>query len=441
MVQNQITPDRNLSKKWRHLIEKMTPTERTRFVSSLSPDEINLVLYDWSLWARDGQWPPEKPWRVWVIMAGRGYGKTRAGAEWIRIKANEAREQFLALVGETSDDVRQVMVEGKSGILSVCPDHERPQWYPSRRSLIWPNGVVARCYSASDPEQLRGPEHHFAWCDEIAKWKYPEAWDNLMLGMRIGDYPQTMATTTPRPKQWLSSLIEEDGVVVNYGRTYDNKANLSPSFLLAVQQRFGQTVLAAQEIEGRLMMSHPDALWGREQLAELTKPPPPRDHLTDVLLGVDPAVGGGDETGIIVVGRAEDGSLWVLDDRSLRASPDKWANVIATTAKQWRVMKIVVEVNQGGALVEDLLRTKGVRWPIHAVRAKAGKIARAEPVAASYAEGLVFHAKRFDLLEDQMCAAIPGGTMASSPDRLDALVWGLTALMRQDRHTAKVLEF
>lgn len=434
-------PDRNLSKKWRHLITRMSRNERADFITSLSPDEVELVLYDWGLWARDGQWPPEQPWRVWIIMAGRGYGKTRAGAEWIRMKAHQGQKQSLALVGETSDDVRHVMVEGRSGILAVCPNHERPKWYPSRRSLVWPNGVIAHCYSANDPEQLRGPEHHFAWCDEIAKWKYPEAWDNLMLGMRIGEHPQTMATTTPRPKQWLSRLIKEEGVVVSYGRTYDNKANLSPSFLLAVQERFGQTVLAAQELEGRLITSHPDALWGRDQLAGLIKTPPPRDQLTEVLLGVDPAVGGGDETGIIVVGRAEDGLLWVLDDRSLKAPPDQWAEVIVSTANKWRVMKIVVEVNQGGALVEDLLRTKGVRWPVHAVRAKKGKIARAEPVAASYAEGLVFHAKRFELLEDQMCSAIPGASMVSSPDRLDALVWGLTALMRQDRRTAKVLEF
>lgn len=419
----------------------MTPAERQLFVQTLSAEQVNLLLKDWGVWAREGQWPPNFNWRIWIIMAGRGFGKTRAGAEWVRMKARRANTPFIALVGETADDVRQVMVEGKSGILAVSADDERPEWFPSRRSLIWPNGVIGRCYSANDPEQLRGPEHNIAWCDEIAKWRYPDAWDNLMLGMRIGNYPQTMATTTPRSKRWLVELIEEQGVTVTYGSTQDNKANLAPSFLEAVEARFRKSPLAAQELDGRLITAHPDALWTMEQMAKLVMDAPPEDKFTEVLLGVDPAVGGGDETGIIVVGRSQDGKLWVLDDLSLNAQPNRWADVIITGAKKWRAMKIVVEVNQGGALVEDLLRNKGVRWPIHAVRAKKGKIARAEPIAAAYAEGLVAHAKRFAQLEDQMCSAIPGASMASSPDRLDALVWGLTALMRQEKRPARVFEF
>lgn len=419
----------------------MTPNERQQFVQSLSPEAVRHILYDWGFWARDGQWPPEGEWRVWIIMAGRGYGKTRAGAEWIRIKANAAKGQYIALVGETADDVRNVMVEGKSGVLSISPQEQRPEWFPSRRSLIWPNGVIGRCYSASDPEQLRGPEHHFAWCDEIAKWKSPEAWDNLMLGMRIGHHPQTMATTTPRSKQWLIDLIAETGVIVNHGRTQDNQANLATSFLTAVEARFGKTALAQQELDGVLITSHPDALWQRDALAGLIKMPPKRDEMAEVIIAVDPAVGGGDETGIIVVGRAHDGLLWVLDDVSLHAAPADWAAVIVKAAQRWQAMKIVVEVNQGGTLVEDLLRTKGVRWPVYPVRAKAGKIARAEPVAAAYAEGLVRHAQRFEKLEDQMCTAVPGEKHSSSPDRLDALVWGLTALMRQERRAARIFDF
>ena len=419
----------------------MTTEDRKNFVKALSCDEADLLLHDWAFWARDEQWPPERDWHIWLVMAGRGFGKTRAGAEWIRMKAKCDQPCRIALVGETFQDVRSVMVEGVSGILSITPQYERPDWLPSRRVLIWPNGSIGTCYSASEPDQLRGPEHEFAWCDEIAKWGSDEAWKNLILGMRLGEKPQIMATTTPQAKAWLIALIKEEGLVLTRGKTIDNKAHLSPAFITAVERRFRNTRLGAQELDGVLITEHPDALWKRALIENYTEAPPKHEDLTEIIIGVDPAVGGGDETGIIIVGRAKNGLIWVLADLSLRAEPHRWASVIAHAASKWQAMKIVVEVNQGGALVEDVLRTKGVRWPIEAVRAKQGKIARAEPIAAAYAEGLVRHGDRFDQLEDQMCNAIPGEKTKPSPDRLDALVWAITAMMRQQRRSARIVEF
>ena len=419
----------------------MTPEQRHQFISNLSPDHITMLAHDWGIWARDNQWPPEGAWRVWLMMAGRGFGKTRAGAEWIRMQANGKSPKRMALVGETFNDVRQVMVEGASGIMTISPFYERPEWFPSKRLLVWPNGSVALCYSATEPDQLRGPEHELAWCDEIAKWKRSDAWDHLMLGLRLGDAPKVLATTTPQPKKWLINLIHEDGVHLTQGRTHDNKANLSPGFITAVETRFRKTKIAAQELDGVLIQEHPDALWTRQIIEKNRKDSPDRDILADIVIGVDPAVGGGYETGIVIAGKDDSGLIWILDDLSLKAEPHRWAGVIASAAEKWRVTRIVVEVNQGWALVEDVLRTKGVRWPIQAVRAKQGKAARAEPVAAAYAERLIRHGGRFDQLEDQMCNFIPGSKGRNSPDRLDAMVWAVTSLMRGGRRTARTINF
>ena len=419
----------------------MTIEEQHRFINGLSPDHISMLNHDWGVWARDSQWPPAGDWRVWLIMAGRGFGKTRAGAEWIRMQATGRYPKRMALVGETFNDVRQVMVEGASGILTISPAYERPDWFPSKRLLVWRNGSVALCYSAAEPDQLRGPEHELAWCDEIAKWKKSEAWDHLMLGLRLGQHPRALATTTPQPKKWLLDLIKEDGVMLTQGKTQDNHANLSPAFIKAVETRFRQTKLAAQELDGVLIQEHPDALWTRQLIEQNRQDAPSRDDFQEIVIGVDPAVGGRDETGIVVAGKSETGLIWVLDDVSLKADPHRWAGVIVSAAEKWRAIRIVVEVNQGGALVEDVLRTKGVRWPVQSVRARQGKAARAEPVAAAYAEGLIRHGLRLNKLEDQMCNFVPGSKGRHSPDRLDAMVWAVTALMRGQRRTARMINF
>ncbi len=419
----------------------MTPTAHRHLIDALSPDEVDVFCHEWALWARDGQWPPAGVWRVWVLMAGRGYGKTRAGAEWIRLRVNDHPGCKIALVGETMDDVRNVMVEGNSGVMTISPVCDRPKYYPSRRLLEWPNGSIGFCFSAHDPEQLRGPEHHFAWCDEVAKWKSGATWDNLVLGMRLGENPQVMATTTPRARAWLRALIAEDGVVVTSGSTMQNRFNLSPNFIDAINARFGQSSLAKQEVEGRMLFEDSDALWTREMIDKAIMPPPLRKNMTEVMVAIDPAVGGADETGIVVVGRDHNAKMWVLDDQSLRASPNRWTDVVIATARRWRAMKLIVEVNQGGALIEDLLKTKGVKLPIIPVRARQGKVLRAEPVAVAYNEGLVFHGGDFNTLEEQMCNCIPGQVQQPSPDRLDAMVWGITALMRQERSSVRIIEF
>ena len=410
----------------------MTPNQRKTLISKLTPIQVQMLAHEWLLWARPKQLPPPLPWRVWLLMAGRGFGKTRAGAEWVRMVAKKKCAGRIALVGETEDDTRHVMVEGASGILSISPLYERPQWLPSRRLLLWPNGVVGRCFSASDPEQLRGPEHQYAWADEVAKWQSEESWHNLMLGLRIGHAPRVVATTTPRPKKWLMNLIKEEGVIVTTGATHENSENLAAEFLTAVENRYRNTHLGRQELDGCLVEENPDALWKREAIEMIKRPTPERRELVQVVIGVDPAVGGADETGIIVAGKEASGVCWVLEDLSLRAAPTVWASRILQASKRWQANRLVVEVNQGGNLIKDVLHTKGIRLPIRAVHARKTKTARAEPIASAYAEGKVLHAGDFDQLEDQMCSANPGtkrSAAGSSPDRLDAMVWALTDLI------------
>lgn len=378
--------------------------------------------------------PPVGDWRVWLLMAGRGFGKTRAGAEWVRwlavtIGPTIVPSGRIALVGDTIDDVRHVMVEGPSGILAISPPHQRPQWHRSQRQLTWPSGVVASCFSAADPEQLRGPEFSFAWADEIAKWSYPAAWDNLMLALRTGERPCCLATTTPRPKAWLSALARAPDTVLVHGGTAENQANLAPTFLAAMQLRFRGSALARQELDGVLLDEAPGALWSRAVLADVRRAGPMRASLQRVVIGVDPAVGGPGETGIIAVGKAEDGQIWVLSDDSCEGSPGKWMAAVRSSFERWRADTVIAEINQGGNLIRTLLAQSGRPLPLREVRAMRAKSMRAEPVAAAYARGQVFHAAAFDALEDQMCGCIPGIRQYPSPDRLDALVWGVNALL------------
>ena len=256
----------------------MNPEKRARLLAMLSPLQLEILRYEWALWARPKQLPPQHPWQVWLLLAGRGFGKTRAGAEWIRQLATKAVAGRLALVGETTDDLRAVMIEGNAGILAVSPAYERPCWQPSRRLLSWPNGVEARCFSADDPEQLRGPEMEKAWCDEIAKWRYPEAWQNMMLGLRLGSQPQVLATTTPRPRPWLKTLADAPYTCVIHGSSEENSANLAEGFVAAMRQRLRDPVQAAQELDGRLL---------HETFGSL--PPLPRldwDNLWSLLVGM-----------------------------------------------------------------------------------------------------------------------------------------------------------
>ena len=405
-----------------------------RLLARLTTAQLLRLRYDWSFWAREKQLPPPGDWRVWLLLAGRGFGKTRCGAEWVRWLACHHPGLHIALVSETFDDARYVMVEGPSGILSVTPARDRPRWTPSARTLDWPNGTVMRLYSAERPDQLRGPEFDYAWADEVGKWRFPAAWDNLMLGLRRGRCPRVLATTTPRPKRWLAALAADPATCLVTGTSAENEHHLPPGFVATVRRGLATADLARQELDGALVMAHPGALWDQDALAALIAPAPGRDAFVRVMVGVDPAVQTTDETGIIIAGRARDGGLWVLEDLSCRLPPDRWADRVCRAAARWRAEAIVVEVNQGGALVRQLLTGRsdpqgGRPVPVRQARAIKDKASRALPVAAAYARDEVRHAADFTALCDQMAACVPGQTQTPSPDRLDALVWALGSLL------------
>jgi phage terminase large subunit-like protein len=386
----------------------------------------------WKFWQRDDQCVPPEDWRVWLVMAGRGYGKTRMGAEWVSgLAANHSGARF-ALVGATLNEARQVMVEGESGLLSL-PFAERPEWEPSLRRLTWRNGAVATLYSAAEPESLRGPQHDFAWADEIAKWPSGlAAWDNLMLGLRLGDAPRVMATTTPRPVPLVRRLVNEQGVVVTRGRTVDNEMNLPRDYVAGVKAAYEGTRWGRQELDGELIEDAAGALWQRDLLERQRVATAP--GLKRIVIGVDPPVSDhGDACGIIAAGLGSDGKAYVLADHSVSgASPEQWARAVAGAVEAWNADRVIAEDNQGGNMVESTLRAADLAMPVKRVHASRGKSARAEPVAALYEAGRAFHVGAFPELEDQMCGLISGGGYEGpgrSPDRADALVWAMTELM------------
>ncbi|WP_420562618.1 DNA-packaging protein [Thalassobaculum sp.] len=411
-----------------------SPAAARALLTGLSDREAAHLLHDWPLWARDKQLPPPGDWRVWLILAGRGFGKTRTGAEWVRALAEGQRAGRIALVGETASDARDVMVEGESGLLACCPPWARPHYEPSKRRLTWPNGAMASCFSADDPDQLRGPQFDTAWADEIAKWRYEAAWDNLMLGLRLGLDPRCVATTTPKPRAWLSRLMADPRTAVTRGGTRENAANLAPAFLQQILARYDGTRLGRQEIEGEYLVDTPGALWTRALLAA-SRHDGAVPELARIVVAVDPAVTSGsesDETGIVVAGRDGSGGFWVLEDLTARLSPDLWARRAVEAYGRHRADAVVCEVNQGGDLVAATLRTVDPALPVRSVRATRGKRLRAEPVAALYEQGKVRHAGAFPELEDQM-TGFTGAAGEASPDRLDALVWALTDLMTGPR--------
>ena len=410
----------------------LTAEERAAVIDAEIRDYA-LLQRNWAFWARPEQLAPDGNWRTWLIVAGRGFGKTRTGAEWVRAAAEASGDLRIALVGATAIDARGVMVEGESGLLATAPASSRPLWEPSRRRLSWKNGAQAFVYSAEEPGQLRGPEHHLAWCDELAKWAHAtEAWDNLQLGLRLGTQPRVLVTTTPRPVSLLKAMLSDPSVAVTRGRTRDNADHLPASFLAHVEASYGGTRLGRQELDGELIEDVEGALWTRALLEERRT----RMHpgLRRVVVGVDPPAGvGGDACGIVAAGLAEDGRAHVLEDASVHGlHPEGWARAVAAAAGRWQADKVVAEVNNGGAMVTSVLRSVDPLLPVKAVRASHGKATRAEPVAALYVQDRVSHVGCFPLLEDEMCGLMAGGGYAGpgrSPDRADALVWALTELM------------
>ncbi len=434
-------PDRRSDAEWL----ACAPREvQEKFLDELSEGALLALPYLFEFWAMAHQRPPGGAWRSWVILGGRGAGKTRAGAEWVRAQVEGARPldagraRRVALVGETIEQAREVMVFGESGILACSPPDRRPEWRASRKLLEWPNGATAQLFSAHEPEGLRGPQFDAAWVDELAKWKKgAEAWDMLQMCLRLGDDPRVVVTTTPRNVEVLRRILASPSTVVTHAPTEANRANLAESFLAEVRARYAGTALGRQELDGVLLEEVEGALWNMAMLEEARIEQAPA--LLRVVVAVDPAMSGhagADECGIVVVGACTEGppQEWravVLEDASLQAaSPRAWAEAAIDALHRHGAERLVAEVNQGGDLVESVIRQVDPLVPFRAVRASRGKLARAEPVAALYEQGRVAHLPGLERLEEQMCAMTARGYEgAGSPDRVDALVWALHELM------------
>lgn len=411
----------------------MPASSRAQFLESLTEAEASLLLYDWSKWARPSQLPPTDPdWLVWLILAGRGFGKTRTGAEWIRAQAEADKSARLALVGPTAADVRDVMVEGESGILAISPPWFRPIYEPSKRRLTWPNGAMATTYSADEPERLRGPQHSGAWGDEPASWRYPESWDMLQFGLRLGSNPRSVVTGTPKPIRLIRDLLQRKDCRVTRGSTYDNRSNLAKPFLDAIVKKYEGTRLGRQELYAEVLADVPGALWTQRGLDDYRVSKAP--DLARIVVAVDPAITSGEdanENGIVVAGTAADASAYVFEDWSLRGTPDEWARKAVAAYRMHNADCIVAEANQGGEMVERVIKSVA-DIPVKLVRATRGKYVRAEPISALYEQGRVHHVGHLTQLEEQMTSFTPERAAdrsdGFSPDRVDALVWALTEL-------------
>jgi phage terminase large subunit-like protein len=405
-------------------------------IAQLSDEEANLLWHDWEFWARPSQLPPPGDWVNWLILAGRGFGKTRMGAEQVRRWTQEF--SIVNLIGPTAADVRDVMVQGigaGSSIMEVCRKDEAPVYEKSKRRLVWPNGAVSLLFSAEEPERLRGPQHMKLWCDEIAGWKYPDAcWEQAEFGLRLGPKPQTVITTTPKPTKLIKQLARSHTTHLTRGTTYDNRSNLATAFFKSIIAKYEGTRLGLQELNAEILEDRLGALWTRQAIDSDRCFQMPL--LRRIVLGVDPAVTSGDDSaewGIVCVaeGVSPLGQEWpphyyVFDDLSGRHTPNDAVKVVVNAYKAHEADRIVAEVNNGGDLVEALLRTVDHSVAYQAVHASRGKLTRAEPIAALYEQHRVHHVGTFGVLEDQMCDYVP--MTAKSPDRMDALVWALTEL-------------
>ncbi|MDD9923857.1 MAG: terminase family protein [Boseongicola sp.] len=426
------------------LIASESPAKQRQFLNSLNPEELRALPYLFDFWALPHQIPPKGNWRTWVVLGGRGAGKTRAGAEWIRSEVegpgpnDKGRSKMVALVGETYDQARDVMVEGDSGVLACSPPDRRPEWIASRRELKWPNGAKAKVYSATDFEGLRGPQFDAAWLDELAKWpKGSDSLDQVQFALRMGENPRQVVTTTPRDVPILKRILALSSTVTTQAATRDNRANLASSFLEEVEATYGGTRLGRQELEGVLTEEIEGALWTPQILRGVTTTEV--GALDRVVVAVDPPVTGttrSDECGIVVAGIKSQGppkdwQAFVLEDASIAgATPLEWAERAVEVFHRFKAARLVAEVNQGGDLVEAMLRQVDPTVSYKSVRAVAGKVSRAEPVAALYEQGRVKHVRGLVDLEEQMrLMTFTGYEGSGSPDRVDALVWALTELM------------
>ena len=424
--------------------------ERSVLLNNLTDNEFLLLKYDWSFWARNNQLPPKElgtlGFFIWFIMAGRGYGKTRTLSEWVIDSVHNKGYRHVSLVGAASDEVRTIMIEGESGILACSPPWFYPRYEPSKKRIVWPNGAVANIYYGTEPEKSRGAQSDLIWADEIAKWRYPqETLDNLLLGLRLGTNPLCGVSSTPKPTKFIKELIKRPECVTVRGNTYENMSNLAKPFIQTIISKYKGTRLGRQEIQAEILDDNPNALWNRIIIDD--------NRVTDridcfrLVVGVDPPGTEPDkerpekevtECGIVVVGegKALPGMnfpklkhYYVFDDLSMRGSPDKWAREAVSGLNKYKGDSIVPEKNFGGAMVKSTLRNVDKDVSIHEVHASRGKYLRAEPVSALYEQGRVHHIGTFPELEDELCEWEPG---KKSPNRLDALVWGITFLMGKD---------
>jgi len=424
-------------------LARLPPVIRAQVLNSLSLQDRLRIDTDWRAWAMRGQTPTDTDWRVWLIRAGRGFGKTRAGAEWVSAIARRNGKARIALVAATVDEARRVMIEGESGLLNVKQDDERPVFRASLGEVWFDSGAVAHVYSAAAGEKLRGSQHHAAWCDELGKWRDGDrAWDNLLLGLRLGDDPRVLVTTTPRPTRLMYRVMATAGFSETRGGTRDN-IHLAPGFATAMEGDYGGTRLGRQELEGELLDDHDGALWTRGTIEACRVARAALPDLVRVVVAVDPPAGqDGDACGIVAVGLGTDGIGYVIEDASVAgATPAGWAAAVAACADRVAADCVVAEKNQGGEMVRHVLTGADSALPLRLVHASRGKSARAEPVSHLYEGGKVRHAGAFPALEDQLCGMLAAGGYAGpgrSPDRADALVWAVTELMLGRRGRARV---
>lgn len=420
-----------------------------------TPSDIfcGFIKHYWKAWARGAQLFPQNDWKTWLVLAGRGFGKTRTGAEWTREQVRLGAMR-VGLIAPTIADARDTMVEGVSGLLSVCWSGDtdchnhpmgRPVYEPSRRRVVWKNGATAMLYSAEEPERLRGPQHDKLWCDELAAWRHmTRTWDMAMLGLRLGNGPQVCVTTTPKPLELIRELAAAPDTALTRGTSYDNAVNLAPGFLDAMRARYDKTTLGRQELDGEIVEDTKDALWKREDIEKARKKSV--GDFVRIVVAVDPPASSKANSaacGIVVAGIDGEGKGWVLADATVqRASPERWARAAVAQYHAFKADRIVAETNQGGDMVASVIHSVDPAVPVKPVHAQRGKHTRAEPVSALYPQGKVFHAVALPELEDEMCAfTFNGLESGKSPDRLDALVWALTELMLHGQGEPRIRRF
>jgi phage terminase large subunit-like protein len=420
-----------------HRLAELPEAERREVLAGLPADALAQLEFHWEFWARRDQLPPDGDWRCWIMLSGRGAGKTRSAAEYIRSMVEAERYRSIAVVGPTAAAIRRDMVEGVSGLLNIAPPWCRPEYQPSSLRIVWPNGAVAHLLSAEEPDRIRGLNCDLAWADELASWANQQvSWDMLMLALRLsgpqGDAARIVVSTTPRPSPLLSALLAAPTTVITRARTADNRAHLDPHTLAYLHERYGGTRLGRQELDGELIGDIEGALWTRQLLEECrVKRGSEPERMQRIVVAIDPPGASGKssaECGIVVAGIARDRQCYVLADLSCRATPEQWARRAVEAFGGYKADRIIAEQNFGGAMVESTIRSVDAHVPLKMVVASRGKQLRAEPISSLYEQHRVHHVGEFPALEDQMTGWDPAAS-GPSPDRLDALVWAVTELM------------